>query len=472
VPDVLGFADFAARPDLTFGLVGRRMDDELLFSDAKDFPLPKASGRLRQLKVLNPLDELVLRTYVGRVSESVVTVTHSSNVLNGIISNPGPGWYSADFRTQSARRRQLQRSYYNDPSTAAVGFFDVRDFYKSCDHRVLADLLTAARAPSGAVALLTLLLDRLFPSRVGLPVGFEGSGPLANLYLGGVDRYLDLRGLHFVRWTDDIDVFLNDSASWPGVRSDVEDRLADVGLALNVLKTTMQMKGDAAAHRLLDPGRDSMFLGDVDDNVKAKLLVDEWMQDWGAQDGSDLPPAHMRSIFGYLRGKADPAGATYLKRTPEWIYRESATVGSYLAAVLSDPRSRIEVDLDWLVDAATAAPEAPKVAGQLHLMRSLCALPLEKGHGTRARDFALQPEVALKYPALGAWSTMAWSRSRAWTMNDGIEFVDAVGRADYRRAALAGFAPLTPKPLIANRLALMAVRDPALGPVVHGVALA
>jgi len=108
VPDVLGFEDYAAAPTITYQLVRDRLTRGSLFVDHKLFPLPKQTpGTVRTLTVLNPLDEMALRTYVGRCSAAVASAVHEERVLNGLIRRPGPAWFSADFREQSRKRRQL-----------------------------------------------------------------------------------------------------------------------------------------------------------------------------------------------------------------------------------------------------------------------------------------------------------------------------------------------------------------------------
>lgn len=260
VPDVLGFRDYAADTSLTFSLLEGRIAAGSLFDHHQLFPLPKGNGRgFRSLTVLEPLDEFALRSYVGRCSQAIVGATMESHVLNGLIRHPGPGWFSADFRDQIRRRRELQRTYYDHPDTAAVGFYDVKEFFRNCRHEDLHHLLLGAGAPVGAASTLVGMLGMVFGSGCGLPIGFEGSGPLANLFLGPVDRALLALGLPFVRWTDDIDVFLRSIEQRAEVADAVASQLDVVHLALNLSKVDVIEKGVRAEERLLDPGRDSLF---------------------------------------------------------------------------------------------------------------------------------------------------------------------------------------------------------------------
>lgn len=465
VPDILGFQDYAADHDGTASLVAKRIADEAVFLDWKQFPLPKPNGGTRSLAVINPIDEFTLRTFVGRCSSAISAATYNDRVFNGLIRRPGPSWFSADFREQSRRRRELQRSLYEEDSTVGVGFFDVKDFFKSCRHDHLVDLLLAARAPRGAVHQLAHLLGTLYPSKVGLPVGFEGSGPMANLFLDSVDRGLLEHGIEFVRWTDDLDVFLQDLDQWQEVYELTRSRLEKVGLRLNESKVDVLEKGPAAEHRLLDPGRDSIFEGDALENIATKLDVELWMRQRGSLE--EMPPAHLRSCLGLLRSKASSEAVKYLMQTPDWVDREPRSVGDYLAALASNPAVRNNIDPHWLVDLAIGRePTAATVAGQLHMCRVLTEFGPDKDAGNRMLDFAYSPIVLREYPALGGWAVRAWSASRGWKPSASTDLVQSIGHLSYRRAAIAGFAGHSSASDHA-RLGALARNMPEVGPVVR-----
>lgn len=343
----------------------------------------------------------------------------------------------------------------------------MKKFFPTCSHDVLQGLLIDAGAPSGAVLMLTGLLTGLFGSGVGLPIGFEGSGPLSNLFLGPVDRALIERKLEFVRWTDDLDVFLTDPAEWPALFGLVDHTLAGVGLALNPDKTRILEKGAAAETRLLDPGRDSFFDDDAVANIGAKLDLDLWMRECGL--AADLPPAHFRSCIGLLRSARDPKAIEYLTAVPGWIDREPRSVGDYLSVLAAEPKGRRAVDVAWLLDLAVGrTPNEYTAAGQLHLCRALTTFRVGKTDATRLLDFAWRPEVLKRYPILGAWAVKAWSTSQGWNSREAIEVADSIAHVSYRRAAVAGFAR-NGAGTRSKKLERMAIQDPEIGPAVAQV---
>lgn len=464
VPDVLGFEDYALRPDVTLELVHQRMSEDTLFVDHRLFPLPKADGGHRGLTVLSPVAELALRTYVGRCSSAVRAAVDERHVLNGLIRSPGPGWFSADFRDQHRLRRELQRHYYDADSTQAVGFLDVKKFFPSCRHDWLGTKLGELHSPTGATEVLVEMLSGLFPTGRGLPIGFEGSGALANLFLLPLDAALVAERLEFVRWTDDIDVFLSESERGPDVLELADEVLRSAHLQLNDSKSCVMPKGPAAEHRLLDPARDSVLVGDAVDNVRTRLDVEVWLKEWGI--AGDLPPAHLRSYLGILRSDGDAGAVEYLAEFPEWIDREPRSVGDYLSELNNRADARAALDPDWLLERAIGRTPTPATeAGQLHMCRVLAGYRLDEARGGRLLDFAMAPEILLRHPVLGAWAIRAWSASQSWSKANAMNVIDAVQHLDYRRATIVGFA--SRKPASPAALRDRARFDPEVAPAIE-----
>jgi len=439
VPDVLALEDYGADPGITHKLVRARMSDGSLFTDHRLFPLPKKQpGTVRTLTVLNPLDELALRAYVGRCAPAIMSAIDESVVMNGLIKRPGPKWFSADFRELSRRRRDLQRSHYGNDATGAVGFFDVKNFFRSCSHDVLQHLLLEASCPPGATQMLTDMLRALFSSGVGLPIGFEGSGPLSNIILGVTDRALVSEGYQFVRWTDDIDVFMSDVEQWSQLLSLVAQSLESTGLQLNMDKTECLPKGSDAEDRLLDPGRDSVFVDDPVENIVDRLEAYTLFSRFGLD--MEPPAAHFRSYLGMLRKEKHPGALSYLQECPEWVDREPRAVGDYLLALTGDSASKKKIDLDWLMALAVErSPDKLTAAGQLHACRVLAGYKVDKQRSSTLIDFAWSRPNLTKYDALGAWATRAWACGRAWRQSDAVDVVRSVQSVAYKRAALSGF---------------------------------
>lgn len=459
--------DLASAPQSAYEVALSRMTAGIAFRDARTFPLPKADGKAtRPMTVMNPFDELVLRAYVGRCSAAIRKATDSSRVLNGLVERAGtPAWYPKGISVQFRQRRALREQYYNRPDIGAVGFFDAKEFFPNCAHGTAGSLLASAGAPLGAVEVIIDMLGRLFPIGTGLPMGFEGSGPIANLFFQEVDRELADRGIPSLRWTDDLDTFLCDVRSWPEIHDMVEGHLLAVGIPLNPDKTGVEEKGDRAEERLFDPSRDSVFAEDdptaaAEDRFDLELATEDF---FGIT--SEPPAAALRGWLRALMRTPSAAALEFLQRRPYWLDREPRAVGDYLRALADDPHMRVALDRDWLLERAVGrTPTSLTAAGQLHACRALAGYRLDKVSAKALRDFAYERARTGEYLPLGAWAVRAWSESQGWKRSMAMHLIDEVDHQDYKRAAMMGFTRMSPGDRD-RHVSVMRTRHPEVGPV-------
>lgn len=467
LPDVIGFADLAYDTNATFEVVQARLAAGSVFGDTAMFPLPKGDGKtaFRPMTVLNPYDDVLLRAYVGRCSMSVKKVTDRTGVFNGLFDHTGPGWTTLNFSKQYAARTKARRDLYDREDIGAVGVFDAKEFFQNCAHDTTEHLLVTSGAPAGAAMALTTMLGQIFPTGVGLPMGFEGSGPIANLFFGEVDRELTRRGIPFVRWTDDLDTFHRTLAEWPEVLDAVQFRLLAVGIPLNIDKTAGFEKGDAAEHRLFDPNRDSIFC--EDDPVAAaegKFEVDMMMEDFFGFT-ENPPAAAFKNRLRGLRRKPSAGALEFIYAHPEWLDREPRAVGDYLKVLALNTQTHGEIDRDWLMDRAVGRPPSQATAaGQMHALRAVAAYKVDKVEAKALKEFA-EAQVGGGFEALGSWAVRAWSESRGWKAKPATALIREVEHAGYRRAAVMGFAGMD-RAHMDKHLDPIRVAHPEVGPTV------
>lgn len=466
IPDVLGYADFVKDPGVTFSTIRSRIADGTILNDAETIPLLKTNGRdTRSVTVMNGLDDLTLRTYAGRCSAAIQASTDDTRVFNGLIVQPGPGWRCASFKDQHRQRRNLQAALYADPEVEAVGFFDVKNFFGACGHSVTGSLLDAAGAPPGAIATLIGLLGCLSPDGVGLPVGFEGSGPIANLFFREVDRKLTEAEIPFSRWTDDLDTFLRGLGDWNPVHSLVSGGMAWVGHALNE-KVELLPKGADAFRRLLDPGRDSMFGGE-DPVEHAEGVLNGEMKIPANSYELQMSPSRFRGVLRALGRGPSASGTSFLEERPMWFNREPKATADYLIGVFNNKKTRKALDLDWLMDQAVGtAPDDASAARQLHAARVLSVCRVGKNRGQALKDFASDRASDRTYMAVGAWATRAWAQSRAWKVQQALHLIEEADHDAFGRAALSGITRMRDSHRGSH---LRTVRDirPSIGPAVR-----
>jgi hypothetical protein len=130
-------------------------------------------------------------------------------------------------------------------STEEPGAFfraDIADFFPSILFEKLMDVLLNLGYPPEQMSLLDMLLrsPRLSPSLElqtpdkGLLLGCPLSPVLSNLYLSGIDPFVQKSTLFYVRFSDDS--LIQEKVGTP-ILKELTDRLAELGLALNPMKT-------------------------------------------------------------------------------------------------------------------------------------------------------------------------------------------------------------------------------------------
>jgi hypothetical protein len=217
LPDVAGWADLAANPSATREVIARRIDQGRFPLGACLFPLPKpGKHESRPITWLDPFDDLILRCIVGRTTAAIKHSVDRSVVCSYPLETTGAGWKVSNARDANQHRRARGLEELRKESCAALGTLDIERYYESISIERLAEELEGLGAPAGAVSVLSSSLRELesLGGSSGLPIGFEGSGPLGNLYLAEGDAVLRSGGVPVVRYTDDTWAFITKDHSW------------------------------------------------------------------------------------------------------------------------------------------------------------------------------------------------------------------------------------------------------------------
>lgn len=126
--------------------------------------------------------------------------------------------------------------------TRAVAVTDIADFYASVSQARLEGLLVAAAQTARAERAVELLVST-FAARFmgreghGIPTGPLASRLLAEVLLNEIDKYLRSKGVDFVRWVDDYNIFAPSLASARTALLDLAAWLYDGELTLQAAKT-------------------------------------------------------------------------------------------------------------------------------------------------------------------------------------------------------------------------------------------
>ena len=243
--------------------------------------LNKADGRKKVVFTFTGADELLLKA-LNKILQSTTAGDHS-RLCHSFQPGRGPRTAYRDIR----RIRGLQGLH--------CLHLDVRDFFNSIPvELLLASLPATINSDEPLYRLLVATLrdqrvvsgdELIVDTHKGVMAGTPLAPLLSNLYLRPLDDAFEQAGARFLRYADDIVIFGTEQ----GVgrhRTEVEERLARLGLELNPRKTRLSAPGDPWEFLGLRYERGSL---DLATNSVAKLR------------------RRVRRIARRARGRSDPA---------------------------------------------------------------------------------------------------------------------------------------------------------------------
>lgn len=321
-----------------------------------------------------------------------------------------------------------------DESCAGLGTFDVTDYYHSIDIDELARQLVGA--PSGALDALVEMLNSLpdLGGVEGLPIGFEGSAPLGNVYLLPADDVWRDQRLGLIRWTDDSWLFLRDAKEWPAALAEYADRLTRLGLRLNAEKSHFHEKFLGFPEEVISNGLIDSITSRPDGRVPPDEARDLLLREL---DEADPDQNVVGFAISCLRSSRPSYCATLVVDHPElWRLAPKAT-GDLLVTAAKDPVARRRIRPDWLADlVADDAGKADALAGRLHAARVAAHVRPGRSDGARLFDVVTSKETPVP---LRAGAARAWEASDHWRPGRAVEAALEASHLNLRRSLVAGF---------------------------------
>ena len=163
--------------------------------------IPKESGGVRRLGIPRVLDRVLMQAIAIRLGE----------IFNPTFSDNSFGYRPYRSVQQAARRAQR---YYQEGHTIQIDI-DLEKFFDTVNHDVLLERLGRRVKNKGLLKLLGKFLragvmvnERLQPTRLGVPQGSPVSPILSNILLDDLDKELEKRGHKFIRYADDLAIFV------------------------------------------------------------------------------------------------------------------------------------------------------------------------------------------------------------------------------------------------------------------------
>jgi RNA-directed DNA polymerase len=243
--------------------------------------LNKADGRKKVVFTFGGADELLLKA-LNRILQSTTAADHS-RLCHSFQPGRGPRTAYRDIR----RIRGLQGLH--------CLHLDVRDYFNSIPvERLLASLPATITDDEPLYRLLVATLrdqrvvsgdEVIVDTHKGVMAGTPLAPLLSNLYLRPLDDAFEQARARFLRYADDIVIFGTEQEV-VRYRTEVEERLAGLGLELNPRKT-----------RLSAPGEPWEFLG---------LRYERGSLDLATNSVAKLR-RRVRRIARRARGRSDPA---------------------------------------------------------------------------------------------------------------------------------------------------------------------
>ena len=205
--------------------------------------IPKPNGKKRPLGIPAVKDRVIQQSLAQALSD---------------IYEPHFSEYSYGFRKGRSQHDAMNKvlEYLNDGYEWVIDL-DIEKYFDTVNHDKLVSILRERVKDDITLHLIRSILNSgvmedglVSPSEEGVPQGSPVSCVLSNIYLDKFDKELEARGLRFVRFADDVNIFVKSEMSADRVMKSVS----------SWLERKLFLKVSATKTKVVRP-KDSNFLG-------------------------------------------------------------------------------------------------------------------------------------------------------------------------------------------------------------------
>ncbi|AYW46687.1 group II intron reverse transcriptase/maturase [Tetragenococcus koreensis] len=193
--------------------------------------IPKSDGKQRPLGIPTGVDRVVQQATAQQLSR--IFDVHFSETSYG-------------FRPNRSAHQAIEKvlDYLNEGYEWLIDM-DIEKYFDTVHHDKLISTLRERVKDRETLHLIRVFLKAgimengfVSPNETGVPQGGPLSPILANIYLDKLDKELEARGLHFVRYADDTDIFVKSEMAANRVMKSITDWIErKLFLQVNVTKT-------------------------------------------------------------------------------------------------------------------------------------------------------------------------------------------------------------------------------------------
>lgn len=205
--------------------------------------IPKPNGKKRPLGIPAVKDRVIQQSLAQALSD---------------IYEPHFSEYSYGFRKGRSQHDAMNKvlEYLNDGYEWVIDL-DIEKYFDTVNHDKLVSILRERVKDDITLHLIRSILKSgimedglVSPSEEGVPQGSPVSCVLSNIYLDKFDKELEARGLRFVRFADDVNIFVKSEMSAERVMKSIS----------SWLERKLFLKVSATKTKVVRP-KDSNFLG-------------------------------------------------------------------------------------------------------------------------------------------------------------------------------------------------------------------